>query len=561
MSGSADEVLGNRYRLIAPVGTGGMAVVWRARDLVLDRDVAVKLLAGALASKPGNRERIRSEAQVVARLQHPNITAVHDYGEAGDVSAGRNGRRPYVVMELLEGELLSERLRSGAMSWRRATQVCAQVAAGLAAAHESGVVHRDIKPSNVMLTAAGAKILDFGVAGLAGSYDPDDERDGTVFGTPAYLAPERLLGGGVVAATDVYTVGLLAYRCLTDRLPWHADTPTQMIANHVYEPPHPLPEIPGMPAEVARLITRCLAKDPDARPSAAEVARVLAAATGIHVVLPGEDGSTTQEVHAPPPSEDTPPPRRAELPVRRAVGGNHHRATTSRTARRTWVAVVATMVAAGATTGMIIWKPWAPKPGCNIDFYIHPLYTAGVDKGFEGRVTVANIGNRTLDPWQLVFLFRGGQQVDRVEGAGAYEPGIGGQKVTGQSPLLPGKAVTFGVWGHGGKPSPPSDFVLNDTACDLRVEQRGPEQQLPAINGNQDAPPDASRPPTGQPQGPPPGGGGGADPNNPDRPGRDQNNSGQDPSRGPGQPQGQSGPPAYVPSTPAAQRARRKRHA
>ncbi|WP_432987973.1 protein kinase domain-containing protein [Dactylosporangium sp. CA-233914] len=552
MSGSADEVLGNRYRLIAPVGTGGMAVVWRARDLVLDRDVAVKLLAAELAGKAGNRERIRSEAQVVARLQHPNITAVHDYGEAGDVSAGRNGRRPYVVMELLEGELLSDRLRSGPMSWRRATQVCAQVAAGLAAAHDRGVVHRDIKPSNVMLTAAGAKILDFGVAGLTGSYDPDDERDGTVFGTPAYLAPERLLGGGVIAATDVYTVGLLAYRCLTDRLPWHADTPTQMIANHVYEPPHPLPEIPGLPVEVGRLVTRCLAKDPDARPSAAEVARVLAAATGIHVVLPGEDGSSTQEVHAPPVNEDTPSSlRRAELlPVPRR--GSNHR-PPNRTARRTWAAVAATVAAAGATTGMVVWKPWAPKPGCNVDFYIHPQFLPGVDRGFEARVTVANIGNRTLDPWQLVFIFRGGQQVDRVDGAGAYTAGVGGQKVAGQSPLPPGKAVTFGVWGHGGQPRPPSDFKLNDTACDLRVAQRGPDENLPAITENVEAPAEASRPPTGPPQGPGPGGppppGDPNDPNDPDP----------DPSRRGGRP-GQSGPPpSYFQATPPAQRTRRKR--
>ncbi|MEV0569150.1 NaeI family type II restriction endonuclease [Dactylosporangium sp. NPDC050588] len=282
--GNRHEILNNRYRLIAPIGTGGMAVVWRAQDLALDRNVAVKLLA----DKPGNSEPFRAVAQVLARLHHPNITAVHDYGEAGDPTAntyGRYGRRPYIVMELLEGELLSNRLRSGPMSWRRATQICAQVAAGLAAAHECNLVHRDIKPGNIMLTAAGAKILDFGVAGLTGSFAPDDE-DGTIFGTPAYLAPERLLGGGVIPATDVYTVGLLLYRCLTDRLPWHADTPTQMITNHVYEPPHPLPEIPGLPGDISQLIARCLAKDPAGRPTASEVARVLAAATGLHVELP-----------------------------------------------------------------------------------------------------------------------------------------------------------------------------------------------------------------------------------------------------------------------------------
>ncbi|MEV8512682.1 protein kinase [Dactylosporangium sp. NPDC051484] len=546
MSGSADEVLGNRYRLIAPVGTGGMAVVWRARDLVLDRDVAVKLLAGELASKAGNRERIRAEAQVVARLQHPNITAVHDYGEAGDLAGGRNGRRPYVVMELLEGELLSDRLRSGPMSWRRATQICAQVAAGLAAAHERGVVHRDIKPSNVMLTPAGAKILDFGVAGLTGSFDPDDERDGTVFGTPAYLAPERLLGGGVIPATDVYTVGLLAYRCLTDRLPWHADTPTQMIANHVYEPPHPLPEIPGLPPEVARLVGRCLAKDPDARPPAVEVARVLAAATGIHVVLPGADGSSTQEVHGP-----VDPESRWALPgPRRPRRGRDN-------ARRTWVAIAATMAAAGATTGMIAWKPWAPKPGCNVDFYIHPQFAPKVDKPFEARVTVANVGNRTVDPWTLRFVFRGGQTVDRVEGVSQYQPGVGGQVVTGLVPLPPGKAVTFGLWGHGGAPRPPSDFVLNDVPCDQRTAHRGPQDSLPAITEIVDAPVERSRPPTNQP-GPP-----GGDPNNPGPPpGGDPNNPGPPPGGDPNDPghrTGQPGPPTgYVATTSPAQRARRK---
>ncbi|MEV6931971.1 protein kinase [Dactylosporangium sp. NPDC051485] len=544
MSGTADEVLGNRYRLIAPVGTGGMAVVWRARDLVLDRDVAIKLLAGELAAKAGNRERIRAEAQVVARLQHPNITAVHDYGEAGDFAAGRNGRRPYVVMELLEGELLSDRLRAGPMSWRRATQICAQVAAGLAAAHERGVVHRDIKPSNIMLTSAGAKILDFGVAGLTGSFDPDDEHDGTVFGTPAYLAPERLLGGGVIPATDVYTVGLLAYRCLTDRLPWHADTPTQMIANHVYEPPHPLPEIAGLPPEVARLIGHCLAKDPQARPPAAEVAKVLAAATGIHVVLPGQDGSSTQEVHAPPVGEPD-PSRRLPVLVRRSG----RRATGN--ARRAWVAVTVTVVAAGATTGMIVWKPWAPKPACNVDFYIHPAIDSNADRGFEARLTVANVGNRTLQPWTLRFIFRGGQTVDRIEGVSSYQPGVGAQVVSGQTALPPGKAITFGVWGHGGQPRPPSDFVLNDTACDQRNEMRGPQDALPAITEIVPAPPEKSRPPAGQngppPGGPPPGGGpggpGGGDPN---RPGQHPGNSG-----GP--------PPSRIASTPPALRTRRKR--
>jgi serine/threonine protein kinase len=303
LSGTAGELLGGRYRLRDTIGSGGMAVVWRAGDEVLGREVAVKLLSLQLAGDRGSRERIRAEAQAVARLQHPNITAVHDYGESTVDGS------PYVVMELLEGQLLSARLRERRMSWRRAVQIGAQVAAALAAAHNRGVVHRDIKPSNVMITSAGAKVLDFGVAGLAGSPDVDDD-NGMLFGTPAYLAPERLVGDTVVPATDVYALGLLVYRCLTNRLPWDADTPTQMIANHVYEPPSPLPAIDGLPPDVDRLVTRCLLKDPGARPSAEEAARILAYVAGIPVVLPST-GQSTVDVSGPvkPPVLPSPPKR------------------------------------------------------------------------------------------------------------------------------------------------------------------------------------------------------------------------------------------------------------
>ncbi|WP_327005249.1 protein kinase [Dactylosporangium sp. NBC_01737] len=506
MSGTADEVLGNRYRLIAPVGTGGMAVVWRAQDLVLDRDVAIKLLSEELATKPGNRERIRAEAQVVARLQHPNITAVHDYGEAGDAFAvGRHGRRPYVVMELLEGDLLSNRLRSGPMSWRRATQICAQVAAGLAAAHERHVVHRDIKPSNIMLTAAGAKILDFGVAGLTGSFDPDDE-DGTVFGTPAYLAPERLLGGGVIPATDVYTVGLLVYRCLTDRLPWHADTPTQMIANHVYEPPHPLPEISGLPADIGRLVARCLAKDPEDRPPAAEVARVLAAATGIHVVLPGEDGSSTQEVHVPHAVG-----ARHRQPVEPTFGREvtvpRNRRAARQRSRRALAASIAAVAVAVAAGWLAYWKPWAPRAGCNVDFYIHPEMNAAGDRPFSARITIANSGNRPTDPWKLHFLLPGGQDVSQIDGSIAtWERAGGGVRMTGAYALPPGKALTVGMKGNGGNPAPPSNFTVNDVDCDTRISQRPPGSALPPMTDLVPAPKDKDRPSKDERPPPPPGG-------------------------------------------------------
>ncbi|MDG6109223.1 protein kinase [Dactylosporangium aurantiacum] len=541
MSGTADEVLGNRYRLIAPVGTGGMAVVWRAQDLVLDRDVAIKLLAEELANKPGNRERIRAEAQVVARLQHPNITAVHDYGEAGDAQAGRHGRRPYVVMELLEGELLSNRLRSGPMSWRRATQICAQVAAGLAAAHERHVVHRDIKPSNIMLTAAGAKILDFGVAGLTGSFDPDDE-DGTVFGTPAYLAPERLLGGGVIPATDVYTVGLLVYRCLTDRLPWHADTPTQMIANHVYEPPHPLPDIPGLPRDIGQLVAQCLAKDPATRPPAAYVARTLAAATGIHVVLPGEDGTSTQEVHAPATAVPR-PSEPVEATFGREVTVPRQRAARRRSRRAVLGAALAVVLAVGAGA-LAVWKPWEPRPACSIDYYSRPEPADGVDRGFAARIVIANSGNRPADPWRLHFLLPGGQEITQITGGLAtWERVGGGVRMTGAYALPPGKALTVGMNGARGVQPLPTDFTVNDVACDTRWADLRRGATLPPMTDLVNPPKDENRPKATTPPGPPEGGGppggGGFDGDRPPPPPGEDGGGGPPPS---GRPTSTAGP-------------------
>jgi eukaryotic-like serine/threonine-protein kinase len=267
------QLLDNRYRLVEELGSGGMSVVWHAHDLVLDRSVAVKVLAGALASDPVSRRRIRAEAQAAARLWHPNITNVYDYGESVDDDGEP---APYVVMELLPGQTLTARLASGPLPPAEALQVCAQVAAALAAAHEQQLVHRDIKPSNVVLTTSGVKVLDFGIVAVAG--EPDDSLDGEVLGTPAYLAPERLLGGQVLAASDVYALGLLIHRTLTNQLPWDNETTTQMLRAHVYLAPRPLPVMAQVPVEVNDVCRRCLAKDPHERPTASEVAATLSQA-------------------------------------------------------------------------------------------------------------------------------------------------------------------------------------------------------------------------------------------------------------------------------------------
>ncbi|MFF5078842.1 protein kinase [Actinoplanes sp. NPDC000266] len=267
------SLLAGRYRLVERLGAGGMSVVWRGFDEVLGRQVAVKVLPPSTSADPAFRRRLRAEAQAAARLSHPNITNVYDYGEATTVDGEPV---PYVVMELIDGESLAAVLaRARKLPWQHAVRITAEVAAALAAAHARGIVHRDVTPANVMLTPTGAKVVDFGISALIGENDIDP--DGSLLGTPAYLAPERLEGGQVSPATDVYAVGLLIYRTLIGQLPWDVGTTTALLRAHQYVEPDPLPPVEGLPAEVDALVGRCLEKRPADRPSSAELAQILAA--------------------------------------------------------------------------------------------------------------------------------------------------------------------------------------------------------------------------------------------------------------------------------------------
>ncbi|WP_433609206.1 protein kinase domain-containing protein [Dactylosporangium sp. CA-139114] len=250
-----------------------MSVAWRARDEALNREVAVKVLNARLVPDAAWRRRIRLEARAVARLTHPNITNVYDYGETSD-------QVPFVVMELLRGPTLAQLLLDGPLPPAAALRICAEVAAGLAAAHAEDLVHRDVKPANVVLTPDAAKVLDFGIVGFAGGPELDEGSE-RVLGTPAYLAPERLTGGEITPASDVYAFGLLLFLCLTGRLPWDSETTTQMVLAHMTVAPAPLPRLPGLPADVRELCMRCLAKEPRERPDAVAVATRLALAAGI----------------------------------------------------------------------------------------------------------------------------------------------------------------------------------------------------------------------------------------------------------------------------------------
>jgi serine/threonine-protein kinase len=334
----AGALLARRYRLIDRIGAGGMSVIWRARDEVLDRLVAVKVLAASLAADARFRDMVREEARAAAQLVHPHVATVHDYAETvapdGTVTA-------FVVMELLAGEELETRLREGPLPWRQAVEVCAEVAEALAAAHRLDIVHRDVTPANIMLTPNGAKVLDFGIATHIGA--PDDDTDGETFGTPAYVAPERLDGTPAQPATDTYALGVLLHETVTGQVPVPAET-WDDLTRALRNPAAPAaPVVPGMPAAVGELCVRCLARDPRRRPTAHQAAvelrralvpapvgrrwpavAVLAAAAAVAALalvlsLPSGDGQVSPPAAAPSPSPvavpQAPVPTRSAAPV------------------------------------------------------------------------------------------------------------------------------------------------------------------------------------------------------------------------------------------------------
>ncbi|MCX5064517.1 serine/threonine protein kinase [Micromonospora lupini] len=259
--------LHDRYVLHERIGLGGMSEVWRADDEVLGRPVAIKVLAGQLAADPQLRATIQREARAAARLTHPHVTQVYDYAEAtlaGGVVV------PYLVMELVEGHNLADRLRGGPLPWPEAVRVAGHIAAALAAAHRIGVVHRDVKPGNVMLTDTGAKVLDFGIAALGGL---DSQSGEPLMGTPAYFAPERLAAGPPDPASDVYALGALLYRTLTGQAPLPVQSWEDALEVHRRGTPVPPLRVDGLPGDIAELTLACLAADPARRPSAAQLAR------------------------------------------------------------------------------------------------------------------------------------------------------------------------------------------------------------------------------------------------------------------------------------------------
>jgi tRNA A-37 threonylcarbamoyl transferase component Bud32 len=252
-------MLADRYRLESQIAAGAVGQVWRATDLVLGRPVAVKLLRAEYTQHPEILARFRAEARHAGSLSHPGIAQVYDYGDADWPES------PYLVLELVDGPSLAGVLADGPLDPAHTMDVVAQAAAGLAAAHEAGLVHRDIKSANLLLGPDGqVKITDFGIAHAAGSAPLT--LTGTLVGTPAYLAPERAAGAPATPASDLYSLGVVAYECLTGAVPF-IGSPLEIAAAHRTRPLPPLP--PDVPSGVAVLAAELTAKDPAARPASA----------------------------------------------------------------------------------------------------------------------------------------------------------------------------------------------------------------------------------------------------------------------------------------------------
>lgn len=254
-----------RYRLDSRIATGGMGEVWRGTDTALDRPVAVKLLKHEYADDATFRSRFETEARHAAALQHPGIAAVFDVGEsqASGVADGSGIPRPFLVMELVDGQPLSALLRPGqSLDAAAVRDLLAQAGDAIGAAHRAGIVHRDIKPANLLVTPdRKVKITDFGIAraseglGLTGT--------GQVMGTPQYLSPEQARGEVATSASDVYSLGVVAFECLAGRRPFEAESPVATALAHIQQPVPDLP--PAVPADLAVVVRRALAKDPGER--------------------------------------------------------------------------------------------------------------------------------------------------------------------------------------------------------------------------------------------------------------------------------------------------------
>src|SRR5260221_4845733 len=319
------EVLGDRYQLQDQIGRGGMATIYRGRDLHMDSVVAIKVLREVYSTDPKFVTRFQREAKAASALQHPNIVQVYDYGQTGG--------NYFIVMELVEGTDLRRYLRSrGVLDIERAVIIAHDVALGLGAAHRRGIVHRDVKPQNILVSRDGSiKLTDFAIARVY--KDIHAERlttTGMTLGTVQYYAPEQAQGEIVSPAADVYALGIVMYEMLTGRTPLDGDNPVAVAMQHIQAPPMPPRQLnPNIPPALEEIILRCMEKVPEMRfRDGSQLARALETLGG-DIETDETIAGTTTPGQGPAPITYSPIPPRPNSSGRGAAGSTPPRGSTS----------------------------------------------------------------------------------------------------------------------------------------------------------------------------------------------------------------------------------------
>ena len=426
----SDYILNNRYRVLAQIASGGMAVVYKAHDVVLNRVVAVKVLRDTFAQDAEFRARFQREAQAAANLTHPNIVTVYDFGQ--------DGAQNYIVMEYIDGRDLKSIIRAEApLPLDRALDLMIQACAALGAAHRVGLVHCDVKPQNILVTGDGrVKVTDFGIARAMSASVPQNVE--TVWGTPHYFSPEQASGDPPTPASDVYSLGVVLYEMLAGQVPFDADNHTDLALQHMRDEPPPLTVLnPAVPLQIEQIISKSMSKDPTNRYRTADsfgralldYRRLTNQATGYQRPIPAvaATGATTVAAAARPQSA---------APVATSTGPD-------------WLGWILGTLAFAAVVGLIplfvlVWRAYsqsAPAPSAPVPSLSTPVGGVTATPAFGAEVLTPNLVGRTQADAQRLAEANG---LQLIIGPGRFDAKVPKGTVLEQNPTV-GKKVPKGA--------------------------------------------------------------------------------------------------------------------